>query len=142
MTAKEVIHLLGLDPLPHEGGFYRQTYKAMGLIPANTLPQHEGERSYGTAIYYLVTPESFSTLHLVPQDEIFHFYLGDPVEMLQLHKNGKTQKVIIGPDLQSGQRPQVIVPGNVWRKNKGVSLPVSLKGSGHQNREIKVSVSQ
>lgn len=115
MKAEEVIKLLGLEPLPGEGGFYHQTYKAKGIIPASILPQHSGERAYGTAIYYLVTPESFSALHLVPQDEIFHFYLGDAVEMLQIKENGETRTLLIGPDLKRGQRPQVVAPGNTWQ---------------------------
>jgi uncharacterized protein len=115
MTAKELIELLGLEPLPGEGGYYRETYKAAGIVPASVLPQHGGARSYGTAIYYLVTPQSFSALHRVPQDEVFHFYLGDPVEMLQIDDSGETSTIVIGSDLKSGQRPQVVAPGNVWQ---------------------------
>jgi len=115
MTAPQIIELLQLQPLPGEGGFYRQLYKAAGTIPASVLPQHGGPRSYGTAIYYFVTPESFSALHRLPQDEVFHFYLGDPVEMLQITDEGGARKLLIGPDLLAGQRPQVIAPGNLWQ---------------------------
>lgn len=115
MTEKELIELLRLEPLPGEGGFYRQTYRAKGVIPETVLPQHQGPRAFGTAIYYLVTREGFSALHLVPQDEVFHFYLGDPVEMLQITNSGETNRVLIGPDLRANQSPQVVAPGNVWQ---------------------------
>lgn len=54
-------------------------------------------------------------MHRLASDEIFHFYLGDPVEMLQLWPDGSHQVVLIGPDLEAGQRPQVIVPRDVWQ---------------------------
>ena len=63
----------------------------------------------------LVTPDSFSALHFVPQDEVFHFYLGDSVEMLQITTGGEIKKLVIGPELRAGQLPQVVVPGNVWQ---------------------------
>ena len=115
MTSKQVIECLGLQPLPGEGGYYRQTYKSAGKIPAQALPEHDGPRAFGTAIYYLVTPESFSALHWVPQDEVFHFYLGDPVEMFQIHPDGQARTCVIGPDLEKGQRPQAVAPGKVWQ---------------------------
>lgn len=115
MEINEIIDLLGLETLPEEGGFFRQTHKAKGIIPAEALPNHNGPRAYSTAIYYLVTPESFSALHLVAQNEMFHFYLGDPVEMIQIEPTGELTKHIIGNDLAAGQRPQVLAPADVWQ---------------------------
>jgi len=106
---------LGLEPLPEEGGFYRETYRAKGEVPGGALSDHDGSRNYSTAIYYLVTPTEFSALHKLPQDEIFHFYLGDPVEMIQIDPNGDLKRIIIGNDIVGGQRPQVIAPGNTWQ---------------------------
>ena len=77
VTAEQVIKKLGLEPLPGEGGYFVQTHKDRQQI---TLPDHPNNpRSASTAIYYLVTPESFSALHRLTQDEVFHFYGGDPV---------------------------------------------------------------
>ena len=116
MTADEVKAMLQLAPLEMEGGFFRETYRSRWTIPAEQLPQGiEGTRSLGTAIYYMVTPDSFSTLHRLPGTEVFHFYLGDPVEMLQLHRDGKTEIVALGHDLAAGQHPQVVVRGGVWQ---------------------------
>jgi predicted cupin superfamily sugar epimerase len=73
------------------------------------------ERDASTAIYYLLTPDTFSAMHRLPGDELFHFYLGDPVEMLQLRPDGVVQHVVIGNDLAAGMQPQVIVAGGVWQ---------------------------
>ena len=116
MTADEVKQLLQLTPLELEGGFFRETYRSRWQISGEYLPDGiRGARSIGTAIYYLITPETFSTLHRLPGTEIFHFYLGDPAIMLQLHHDGKTQTVTLGHDLAAGQQPQVVVRGGVWQ---------------------------
>jgi hypothetical protein len=116
MTADDVKGLLQLTPLEMEGGFFRETYRSRRQIPAESLPEGtRGARSIGTAIYYMVTPESFSTLHRLPGTEVFHFYLGDPVVMLQLHPDGKTQTVTLGHDLAAGHQPQVVVRGGIWQ---------------------------
>lgn len=72
------------------------------------------ERKAGTCIYYLVTPDDFSAMHKVRGEEIFHFYYGDPVEMVQLTETG-TKKIIIGNNLKNGEIPQVVVPAEVWQ---------------------------
>ncbi len=72
-------------------------------------------RPFGTAIYYLLAPETFSAMHRLKSDEIFHFYLGDPVEMLQLLPDGTGRTLLLGPDLLSGMQPQVVVPAGIWQ---------------------------
>jgi predicted cupin superfamily sugar epimerase len=118
LTAEELIRFLHLEPLPHEGGWYRETYRSSLQLPADVLAQrYRGPRSAGTAIYYLLTPDSFSALHRLPTDEVFHFYLGDPVEMLQLGPNpeDKGRIVTLGPDILLGQQVQTVVPAGVWQ---------------------------
>ncbi len=116
MTADDVKRILQLVPLEMEGGFFRETYRSHHPLSGESLPQpYRDSRSLGTAIYYLVTPESFSTLHRVPGTEIFHFYLGDPAVMLQLLDDGSSQTVTLGTNLGDGDRPQVVVPGGVWQ---------------------------
>ena len=72
-----------------------------------------GLRPLGTAIYYLLEPETFSEMHCLDSDEKFHFYLGDPVEMLQLYSDGSSAVLTQGPDLRNGQHVQVVVPAGV-----------------------------
>ena len=110
MTANEIKTLLKLEPHPVEGGFYRRTYTSPGTVE---LPR--GVRAQGTAIYYLLEAATFSEMHVLESDEIFHFYLGDPVEMLQLYPGGRSEVLILGPDLAAGQRVQVVVPAGVWQ---------------------------
>lgn len=119
MTADEVIHLMQLKPLSIEGGFFRETYRSRWVVSAEYLPDgFRGSRSIGTAIYYMITPETFSALHRLPGTEVFHFYLGDPVLMLQLLPDGSSQTITLGPDLRNGQQPQVVVRGNIWQGSR------------------------
>ena len=116
MTAEEVIRLLQLAPLKMEGGFFRETYRSRWCLSGEYLPHsYRGTRSIGTAIYYMVTPETFSVLHRVPGTEVFHFYLGDPAIMLQLLPDGSSQTVTLGTDIANGHQPQVVVRGGVWQ---------------------------
>lgn len=110
MTAEEIKQLLKLEPHPREGGSFRQTYKS-----ALTLDAPQGRRSASTAIYYLLETGTFSEMHVLDSDEIFHFYLGDPVEMLQLWPSGESKVIRLGHDLANGEQVQVIVPGGVWQ---------------------------
>ena len=115
LTADDVVRLLRLQPHPIEGGFFRETYRSAGMLPAAALPDHRAERSVGTAIYYLLTPRTVSEMHRLPGDEVFHFYLGDPVRQLQLYSDGTGQTFTLGTDLGAGQVPQLVVPGGVWQ---------------------------
>jgi hypothetical protein len=114
-TAAELIRLLNLQPHPVEGGFFRETYRSLGVIPAGAIPEHGGVRSISTAIYYLLTGDTVSEMHRLPGDEIYHFYLGDPLETLLLLPSGLAQLVTLGPSLAQGQVPQLIIPGEVWQ---------------------------
>ncbi len=123
MTADEVKKILGLTPHPREGGFYIRTYESGEMLSAAAFAdaRYSGPRHTGTAIYYLLEPETFSEMHLLASDEIFHFYLGDAVEMLQLHADGTGSTVRIGNRLSLGERPQVVVPRGVWQGSRLVS---------------------
>lgn len=116
LSAQEIIDLLQLEPLTFEGGFYRQTYCADEQIPQQALPQrYTHDKAFGTCIYYLLTPETYSEFHALPTDEIYHFYLGDPVEMIELHEDGECTATILGPDIAAGQKVQHLVPKGTWQ---------------------------
>lgn len=115
-TAREIITRLGLVPLTIEGGYFRETYRAPLKLAAGALPAEYGsDRNVSTCIYYLLTPDTFSAIHRVKSDEVFHFYAGEAVEMLQLGPDGKAQVVTIHNDLAAGRVPQVVVPAGVWQ---------------------------
>ena len=112
-TAEEIVERLGLKPLPREGGLYRQ----MWVSPHRIALAGDEARPCGTAIYYLLTGEadSFSALHRLQTDEIWHFYLGDPLEMTLLHGDGRVETVLLGADILSGQRVQWVAPAGAWQ---------------------------
>jgi uncharacterized protein len=123
LTADELKTLLHLEPHPREGGWFRQTWRAEEHLPASALPARsaagrDAGRAAGTAIYYLLEPGTFSEMHRLASDEVFHFYLGDPVEMLQLFPDGAGRTLILGSDLAAGHLVQAVVPQGVWQGSR------------------------
>ena len=118
MEARDVIEHLGLIPLPEEGGYYKETFRDEGTIADSALRDHEEPRNYSTCIYYLVTPDEFSALHAVRSAEIFHFYAGDPVRMIQIDNNGTLRELILGPNFSNHEIPQTVVAPYVWQGTK------------------------
>ena len=110
MTAEEIKSLLDLEPLTFEGGFFRRTF-----VSSTAVEFQRGSRPAGTAIYYLLERGSVSEMHQLESNEIYHFYLGDPVEMLQLFPDGRSALFTLGSDLAAGQQVQLTVPAGVWQ---------------------------
>jgi uncharacterized protein len=113
-SAEDIIRELGLESLPGEGGFFRRTW---------TSPLTTGRRAFGSAIYFLLTPghEGFSAFHRLEVDEIYHFYLGDPVELHLLLPDGSHELLVLGSSLETGETPQAIVPAGVIQGSRLVS---------------------
>jgi predicted cupin superfamily sugar epimerase len=120
MTAEEVKGLLGLVPHPREGGWYVRTHEASERVEASAFVdgRYASGRLTGTAIYYLLEVGTFSEMHRLRSDEVFHFYLGDAAEMVQLLPDGGGRRVVIGTDLAAGERPQVVVERGVWQGSR------------------------
>jgi uncharacterized protein len=116
VTVEQIVSLLNLEQHPMEGGYFVETYRSDIQIARESLPlYYQGPRALATAIYYLLTPASFSVLHRLRTDEIFHHYVGDPVDMLQLWPDGSGRIITLGHDLLRGMRPQAIVPKGIWQ---------------------------
>jgi predicted cupin superfamily sugar epimerase len=118
LTAEQIRELLQMKPHPIEGGYFAETYRGAAVIPQNLLPSYPGDRAISTAIYYLLTPDTFSAMHRVRGDEMFHFYLGDAVEMLQLKADGAGEVILLGQDIAAGTRLQHTVAGGVWQGSR------------------------
>jgi predicted cupin superfamily sugar epimerase len=116
MTAEDVKQLLGLQPHPREGGWYVRTWESPELVAVNK--RYDGPRRTSTAIYYLLEPHTFSEMHALESDEIFHHYLGGPVEMLQLFADGSSAVTVIGKDIAVGEKLQYVVPRGVWQGSR------------------------
>ncbi|MCB0993960.1 MAG: cupin domain-containing protein [Acidimicrobiales bacterium] len=102
LDADSVIELLGLEPLPHEGGMWCQTWKD----------------DHSTAIYYLLRPGDFSALHRLLAPELYHHYAGAPVELVMVLEDGTVDRVVLGDDLAAGQRPMAVVGPGIWQGSR------------------------
>ena len=112
LEAKEVIELLGLEPHP-EGGAFKETYR-----DSHTMQSFAGERSYSSAIYYLLKAGEQSHWHRLDADEIWHYYAGAPLELSISEDGVDNEKYLLGVDLKAGQRPQFCVPAEAWQSAK------------------------
>jgi predicted cupin superfamily sugar epimerase len=114
LSAAEICRLLDLEPNATCGSvrvsFVSQQSIAAGGLPA---PFANGQ-PLGSALYFLVTPGAPVRLHRIRNDQLYYYYLGDPLEVFLLHADGSSERVIIGPDLRAGQRVQLLIPGNTF----------------------------
>ena len=76
---QKIIEILDLTPLSQEGGLFRSSYRSPGKVNG---------RDMGSAIYFMLTGQGYSHLHRLCTDEVYHFYAGDPVELLELLPDG------------------------------------------------------
>jgi predicted cupin superfamily sugar epimerase len=111
LTAEEIRILLGLQP-NQTCGYVRETYRSGLELAAGALPPpFEAARPVGTGLYFMMTPAEPVKLHRIRNDQLYHYYLGDPIEVLMLHLDGTAAKAVVGPDLRAGQRVQLFIPG-------------------------------
>lgn len=113
ITVPDLVELYDMQPHP-EGGYFKETYRAIDSIPGSVLPKHSGDRSYSTGIYFLLPEGSVSKFHRIKSDEMWHFYLGGPLTIVQIDPNGKVEEVVLGTNIKSGQKVQHVVPAGYW----------------------------
>jgi predicted cupin superfamily sugar epimerase len=114
LTAGEVRKLLNLEPNA-TCGFVKLTFASPLALAADALPPpFAGARPIGSALYFMVTEEAPVRLHRIRNDQLYHYYLGDPIELLMLHADGSSERVVVGPDIGAGQRVQHLIPGNTF----------------------------
>ncbi|GAB3985216.1 hypothetical protein GCM10029978_097440 [Actinoallomurus acanthiterrae] len=110
-----------LDLMPHpEGGWFRETWRTSVRVAA-----HGGERATATGIYFLLGPGEESMWHAVRSDEVWLWHRGGPLELTlggEADTPGRqTETIIVGPDVEDGQRPQALVPAGVWQAARPAS---------------------
>jgi hypothetical protein len=116
MTAEQIIKHFKMQPLRLEGGFFIETYRAADVLKKGILSAGvSGDRNLSSVILYLLTAKTISLMHRLKYDEMFHFYFGNPVTMLQLHPDGSNEIVTLGHDILSEQKVQVLVPKGTWQ---------------------------
>ena len=114
LTSDEIARLLKLEPNA-TCGFVRVTFVSGEAVASGGLPApFQDGRPLGSALYFMVTPEAPVRLHRIRNDQLYHYYLGDPLELFLLHGDGTTERIVVGPDIRGGQRVQVLIPGDTF----------------------------
>lgn len=116
--AERIKQYYKMEWLPIEGGYFTVTYHSSEKIGMDCLPQrYQEEKPFGGAILYLLDgdPNCFSAMHRLPTDEVYHFYMGDPIEMLLLFPDGGSEHVLLGQDIFADQKVQFVAPRGAWQ---------------------------
>lgn len=114
IAPKKLIEKYNLAPHP-EGGYFKENYRSLEIIPKSVLPRRfNGDRSYSTAIYFLLEKENFSGFHKISSDECWHFYAGSTLLIYVIHLNGKLETIKLGADCMNGEHFQAVVPAECW----------------------------
>jgi uncharacterized protein len=107
-SAEELREFWGMTTMPTENVQFIQSYVDDRVGP-------DGKPLCSAIVALLVPdPAVFSDMHRLPTDELWHFYLGDPIELLLLYPDGSDKLVVLGPDILAGERVQTLVPAGVW----------------------------
>jgi predicted cupin superfamily sugar epimerase len=117
-SAPLIVELLGLSP--HSTcGLVRESYLSEVILSQSVLPAgYSGVRHLGGVLYFLVTPAAPVQLHRIRSDQMYHFYLGDPLDVFLLQHGGRREVKTVGPDLLGGMRPQLLVPGGTFHAGR------------------------
>ena len=115
-SAAALIKHFNMARIPQEGPWFVLTYNSPDTLARGALAgRYDGPRPASSAIIALVTKADFSAMHRLKTDEMWHYYGGDPLEMLILHPNGNGEVVVLGPDVLAGQKLQYVVPRGSWQ---------------------------
>jgi predicted cupin superfamily sugar epimerase len=113
MSPKQIIEILGLAPATC--GFVSEPYRSALELPASVLPAgYTGDHALGNVLYFLVTHDAGVQLHRIRSEQMYHHYLGEPLEVLLLYADGMHEVRTVGNDLAAGMRPQLFVPGGTF----------------------------
>lgn len=112
---KDVIDILGFVPLEGEGGLWVKTCCSEQILPGGAMADYPDDRPLYGAIYYLLTPDTYSRMHRLTSNEIWFHHSGPAVRLLLIHPDGTSEVRLLGQDLRRGERPQILVPGGTWQ---------------------------
>ena len=114
LTAEEICHVLNLEPNATCGSVRVSFVSQQSIAPGGLPAPFAGRQPLGSALYFLVTPGAPVRLHRIRNDQLYHYYLGDPLEVFLLHADGSSERVIVGPELRGGHHVQLLIPGNTF----------------------------
>ena len=137
----ELRAVLGLEPHP-TCGFVAETFRSTARVEVGGVPGgFEGTRPLGSSLYFLVTPEANIRLHRIRNDQLYHHYLGSPLEVLLLLPDGATQIRVVGSDIRAGMRPQLLLPGGTFHTSRlpdgGWALLASTEWPGVEPADVE-----
>lgn len=119
ITAKQIIEHFEMKPLIPEGGYIKEFHFADFVLDKEQLPSiYSCSKPICGTILYLITKDTFSRMHRLPTDEIYHFYMGDPVDQLQLLKDGSGRIVRLGQNFLAGEKIQYVTPAHCWHGSR------------------------
>ncbi len=108
------IRALNLQPHP-EGGWFAEVYRSQETVEGSAMPaRYGGPRCFSTSIYFLLTGRKFSAFHRLQSDEVWHFYAGSKVVVVTIDEQGKREDIILGSNLEAGERFQAVVRTGHW----------------------------
>ncbi len=82
------------EMIPHpEGGFFKESYRS----------------EFSSGIYYLLDKGQKSTLHKIKSDEMWHFYAGDSLIVVELNQQEVKETI-----LSAGTCLQYVVRAGTW----------------------------
>ena len=114
MTSNDIITLLGLEPHPFEGGYFRRTYES--ALSCNT---ENGSRMLLTSIYYMLTQDNpGGFLHRNKSDIIHYHHLGASIKYILVSPDGVLSEKILGSNIGKGESLQLLVPGGWWKASR------------------------
>jgi uncharacterized protein len=114
LSASQIVDLLGLHPHP-TCGIVAESYRSPLQLPASALPAaYGGSRPLGNVLNFMVTPTARVHLHRLRSDQMYHFYAGNPLEILLLYADGRSEVRTLGHDLAGGMLPQSFIPGGTF----------------------------
>lgn len=143
LSPEEIRRLLNLVPHP-TCGFVDPTFLSKIMLPKAVLPAEFGsDRSAGSAMYFMVTQETTIKLHKIRSDQLFHFYFGDPLEVLLLYPDGQAEIKVLGDDIRKDMRPQLFIPANTFHiyrvQGRGVySLLATTEWIGVEPQDVEL----
>jgi predicted cupin superfamily sugar epimerase len=114
LTAEEICTLLDLEPNATCGSTRVSFVSHLSIAPGGLPAPFADGQPLGSALYFLVTPGAPVRLHRIRNEQLYHYYLGDPLEVFMLHADGSSERVIVGPDIRRGERLQLRIPGNTF----------------------------
>lgn len=127
LTSRDIQTKFGMKPNLAEGGFYSLTQVSQNLLPNDvlaSLPNADPLRTLSSGIFYHISQASPSRMHRVMGDIIYHFYAGDPIEMLLIYPDGhfpSAEFITFGNDIAGGQTPVKVIPGGTWMGSRMLS---------------------